>query len=87
MAIDKGNSEAIHSLGDYYHYTEKNYDLMKKYYLMAIDKGNDTSVTNILTVMNPFDLYMLTNNKEFVMKYLIDNITKYFWWIKKKIEF
>jgi hypothetical protein len=43
MAIDKGNSLAMHNLGYYYEIIEKNYDLMKKYYHMAIDKGREAS--------------------------------------------
>ena len=43
MAIDKGNSDAMVQFGEYY-YTEKNYEEMKKYYLMAIKRGNSDAV-------------------------------------------
>ena len=33
------NSTSMHNLGIYHQYTDKNYDEMKKYYLMAIEKG------------------------------------------------
>ena len=36
MAIEKGNSDAMTSLGLYYEWIENNYDLMKKYFFMAI---------------------------------------------------
>jgi TPR repeat protein len=39
MAIEKGNSDAMTNLGQYYQ-SENNYDLMKQYYLMAIEKDN-----------------------------------------------
>jgi hypothetical protein len=48
MAIEKGNSIAMKILGKYYHYIEKNYDEMKKYYLMAIEKGNCEVKQNLL---------------------------------------
>ena len=39
MAIDNGCSCSMYNLGNYYQNVEKNYDLMKKYYLMAIENG------------------------------------------------
>jgi len=36
----------LYYLGVYYQYTEINYDLMKKYYLQAIDKGNNEAMYN-----------------------------------------
>jgi hypothetical protein len=47
MAIEKGNSWAMHNLGWHYQYTEENYNLMKKYYLQAIDKGNAGAMNNL----------------------------------------
>jgi TPR repeat protein len=40
QATEKGDAVAMYNLG-YNFYHEKNYDLMKKYYLMAIDKGRE----------------------------------------------
>jgi hypothetical protein len=45
MAIEKGNSDAMNSLG--YHYFMKNNDLTKYYLLMAIDKGNVEALYNL----------------------------------------
>ena len=39
MAIEKGNSDAMTNLVQYYQ-SENNYDLMKQYYLMSIEKDN-----------------------------------------------
>ena len=41
------NSTSMHNLGIYHQYTDKNYDEMKKYYLMAIEKGDSTSMRNL----------------------------------------
>jgi len=38
--FDSMDSNELHYIGTYYHHVEKNYDIMKKYYLMAINKGN-----------------------------------------------
>jgi TPR repeat protein len=40
MLINKGNSDAMNHLGILYQHREKKYNLMKKYYFMAIRKGN-----------------------------------------------
>ena len=47
MMIDIDNSSAMNYLGLYYKKIEKNYDLMKRYYLMAIDKGNLKAMNNL----------------------------------------
>ena len=47
MAVDKGNCEAMVSLGHYYYTVEENYDLMKKYYLMAAENKSCKSAGNI----------------------------------------
>lgn len=39
MAIEKGNSWAMHNLALYYKDIEQDYEQMKKYFLMAIGKG------------------------------------------------
>ena len=46
MAIEKGNSEAMFNLGLYYQTIDKSYDLMKKYYLMAIERGINHAMIN-----------------------------------------
>ena len=38
MAIEKGSRIAMNTLGNYY-YKKKDYDKMKKYYLMAIENN------------------------------------------------
>jgi TPR repeat protein len=37
----------MNNLGYYYHKIEKNYDMMKKYYMMAIDKDYSVSMRNL----------------------------------------
>jgi hypothetical protein len=40
MSINNGNINTMYKLGLYYEKNEINYELMKKYYLMAIKEGN-----------------------------------------------
>ena len=47
MTIEEGNLFAIYNLGHYYHFIEKDYDLMKKYYLMAIEGGDFDAMNNL----------------------------------------
>ncbi len=47
MVNDKGNTNAILNLCKHYEYTEKNYEEMKKYYLMVIDKGNSVAMHSL----------------------------------------
>jgi TPR repeat protein len=49
MAIEKGNSDAMFYFGVYYNKIEINYDLMKKYYLMAAEKGHTHGITHLKT--------------------------------------
>ena len=42
-----GNTYAMNNLGYYYQFTEINYELMKKYYLMAISKDNLIAMCNL----------------------------------------
>jgi hypothetical protein len=58
MAIDLGYSKSMYNLGYYYEHTEKNYDLMKKYYLMAINLKCKSSFNN-------YESYCITNNLDF----------------------
>ena len=55
----------MYNLGNYYHYIEKNYDEMKKYYLMAVEKGH-------IKAMNDLGYYYKTieNNHDISKKYL-----------------
>lgn len=46
MTVADGNVDSVYNLG-YYNFTEKNYELMKKYYWMAIAL-NDTDSMNSL---------------------------------------
>ena len=46
--IDIDNDIICLYYGVYYEHIEKNYDEMKKYYLMAIEKGHDGVKTNLL---------------------------------------
>ena len=46
MAIEDGNSDAMHNLGFHFE-NNKNYDEMKKYYLMAIENGNSSAMNNL----------------------------------------
>ena len=47
--IDLGDVDAMNSLAIYYEIVEKNYDLMKKYYLMAAEKGHTHAITHLKT--------------------------------------
>lgn len=44
VSIERGNSSAMHELGDYYMKVEKDYVQMKKYLQMASEKGNNESM-------------------------------------------
>jgi hypothetical protein len=48
LAIEHNNVYAMYNLGRYYQFIEVNYELMKKYYELAIDKYNDSdSIQNL----------------------------------------
>lgn len=47
MAVDNGNTDAMHYLGWYYLYLEKDYDKMEKYWLMAIEGGNNRTLYDL----------------------------------------
>ena len=43
----------LFNIGKYYKNIEKNYDMMKKYLMMAIDKGNNNGMNiNYITIMD-----------------------------------
>jgi hypothetical protein len=69
IQVDK--SEDIYKLGYHYQYTEQNYELMKKYYLMAIDKGH-------IDAMNYLGHYYqeIEHNYELMKKYYLMAIDK-----------
>jgi TPR repeat protein len=71
MAIENNNQMAIFNLALYYHFTEKDYNLMKEYYLMAIEKGNSTAMNNL-------GLYykVIENNYDLMKEYLLMAIEK-----------
>lgn len=46
MSIDKGSTDAMLNLGNYY-YDIKKYDKMEKYYLMGIEKGDSNAMFNL----------------------------------------
>ena len=48
IMIGKGHSDAMNNLGWYYKNVEKDYDKMKKNYLMAINKGNSYAMRSIV---------------------------------------
>ena len=48
LAIEHDNVHAMYNLGRYYQFIEVNYELMKKYYELAINKYNDSdSIQNL----------------------------------------
>jgi len=66
--------------GVYYQYTEKNYDLMKKYYLMAIELNDSNAMNNLgyyyqyieknYDLMKKYYLMAIELNKYYAMHYL-----------------
>jgi TPR repeat protein len=65
-AIEKDDIKAMINLGNYYQKVEKNYDLMKTYYLMAIEKGSRKAMLNL-------GLYyqIIEPNKKLMEKYFL----------------
>ena len=48
LAIEHNNVNAMYNLGRYYQFIKVNYELMKKYYELAINKYNDSdSIQNL----------------------------------------
>ena len=90
MAIKNGNHRAMCNLGTYYQLTEINYELMKKYYLMAIEKENIDAMNNLKkfydkSIKNNIDIY-----DEYLFKYINiehehiqNNLSYHFKFIKK----
>ena len=71
IAIEKGNINALYSIGNYYYFVEKNYDEMKKYYLMSIEKGNIHSINMI-----GYYYFEIEKNYDQMMKYYLMAIEK-----------
>jgi TPR repeat protein len=61
----------LYYLGIYYQYVNKNYDLMKKYYLQAIDKGNFNAMNNLGVYYQYIEI-----NYELMKKYYLQAIEK-----------
>ena len=79
-------------IGIYYRYIKNNYELMKKYYLMAIEKGNISSMGNLANYYNHIE-----KNYELTKKYYLmaiekgnissmGNLAKYYQHIEKNHE-
>jgi hypothetical protein len=68
MAIDKNDTKSMFSLAYYYQYTEKDYTLMKKYLLLAIDKNDIISLNELIDYYTNNDL--LIDKLEFFIKYI-----------------
>jgi len=83
MAIEKDNSDAMYNLGNYYKMVEENYNLMEKYYLMAIDRECKLPIENLEryykdtnNTMGLINLYLKINNKTKLSQLLMgDSIT------------
>ena len=59
---------AVKNLGEYYHIIEKNYDEMKKYYLMAIEKGDSAySMNNLGTYYHTIEKNYVLMKKYYLM--------------------
>ena len=76
----KNAGELLYSLGNYYVVKYRNYDLMKKYYLMAINKGNPDAMNSLgyhyyghEKNYNLMKKYFLIYYKYFKEKYYITN--------------
>ena len=52
MAIEYDNIKAMFNLGRYYKFIEINQELMEKYYLLAINKYNDSDLIQNLDYYN-----------------------------------
>ena len=46
-ALENGDDNSLLKMGYHYQFEEKNYDLMKKYYEIAIKKGNAMAMNNM----------------------------------------
>jgi TPR repeat protein len=65
----------IMNLGDYYYVIEKNYNLMKKYYLMKLEKGLTIDTHQHHRLVTYYNEIKLTENDIIeVIKYKIENI-------------
>ena len=64
---DMDNSLILNLIGQYYNIVNINYDKMKKYYLMAIERGNNKSMYNLATYYKNIE----KNNDEMLKYYLM----------------
>ena len=67
IAVDKGNSNAMVSIGWHY-YTIKDYENMKKFYLMAVKEKNSISMNKLGNYYHEIEDY------ENMMKYFLMSI-------------
>lgn len=67
---DENNVEAINDIAFYYHYTTKNSEKAKKYYLMAIEKGH------VMSTWQLANLFKSEQDIESMKKYYLMGIEK-----------
>src|SRR5437867_3039839 len=70
LLFEPSNDIEMLYLGIYYHTIEQNYDLMVKYYLMAIDKDNYIAMDNLASY------YEIIENYNLAEKYYLMSINK-----------
>jgi TPR repeat protein len=63
---DKGDSNAMFKLGMYYQNIERDYDLMKKYYLLAAENKNMSAMNNLelFYFNNPLSFYLFLSKSK-----------------------
>lgn len=79
MAIENDCSLAMYNLGRFYNHIEKNNELSKKYYIMAIQKDNDDDAFESLhKITTPLERYLLFKENNIKFDEEMDNeIHKY----------
>jgi TPR repeat protein len=78
---DSNNVDAMYKLGSYYQESERNYDEMKKYYLMAIEKNHVDAMYRLGDYY-----YFYEKNYEEMKKYYLMAIEKGEDWMKGKLQ-
>ena len=74
MAIDLGDSNAMHDYGYYHFNVTKNYPEMEKYYLMAINLGDSDTMTNYANYHCDVTKNYSEMEKYFLMAIDLDNV-------------
>jgi TPR repeat protein len=80
ISIKSNNSNAINNIGIYHNKIIKNYDEMKKYYLMAIDLNNKNAMHNLGCYYEKIEKNYPKMKKYYLMAIIpntIKNCTKY----------